>query len=62
MENALRDGKIDDYEVKQLAGTLATYVATINVLALGLTPEYATVVAYVLDMVRTALKGYAGEK
>ena len=58
-ENALRDGKVDSFEWRQLAGTIAVYLGTINVMSIGLAPETATVVAVVLDMVRTALKSIA---
>lgn len=56
LENALRDGVITTYEWKQLAGTVVAYIGTINVLAIGLDPETAVVVALVLDLVRTTLK------
>ena len=56
-ENSLRDGVITSYEWKQLAGTVAYYLGTINVMAIGLDPEMAVVVAIVLDMIRTGLKG-----
>jgi len=55
LENALRDGKIDPFEWKQLAGTMAVYIAGIDVMAIGLDPRYATVVMVVLDMIRTGL-------
>jgi len=54
-ENALRDGVIDPFEWRKLAGTMAIYLATVNVVSIGLTPEMAVVVAMLLDMVRTAL-------
>lgn len=55
VENVLRDGKVEPFEWKQLAGTLAVFIAGINVLSLGLTPEQATMVMFALDMLRTAL-------
>jgi hypothetical protein len=62
-ENALRDGEVDPFEWRQLAGTIAVYLGTVNVMSIGLSPETATVVMVVLDMVRTALKSLArGEK
>jgi ABC-type proline/glycine betaine transport system permease subunit len=59
LENALRDGEIQSFEWKQLAGTLAVFIGTVNVLSLGLKPETATIVAFALDMIRTALKKYS---
>ena len=58
-ENALRDGVIEKFEWRQLAGTLAIFLATINVLALGIDPGHAVVITMVLDMVRTTLKNVA---
>jgi biotin transporter BioY len=62
LENALRDGKVEKFEWKQLAGTLAVFIGGINVLSLGLKPETATVVMFVLDMIRTALQKIAGSE
>lgn len=59
LENALRDGVITTYEWRQLAGTITVYLGTVNVLAIGLDPETAVVVALVLDMLRSALKSLA---
>jgi len=54
-ENALRDGKIETFEWQQLAGTMAIYIGSINVMAIGIDPRYATMVMVVLDMIRTGL-------
>lgn len=56
LENVLRDGEVEPFEWQQLAGTLAVFIGAINILSLGLTPEQATVVMFVLDMIRTALQ------
>lgn len=56
-ENALKDGVIESYEWRQLAGTLAMYIGTINVMSIGLDPTMATTVAIILDMVKGSLKG-----
>lgn len=58
-ENALRDGKVEAFEVRHLIGTVAGYVGLIFVVISGLDvpPEMAGGFAYVLDMVRTAIKG-----
>lgn len=58
-ENALRDGEVEPFEWKQLAGTLAVFIGGINILSLGLTPENATIVMFALDMIRTALEKIA---
>lgn len=55
LENALRDGKVEPYEVKKLAGTILAYIGTVNLLAIGLSPETATVVTVIVDMLRTGL-------
>lgn len=60
-ENALRDGKIEDYEWRQLAGTIAAYIGGINAMSIGLEPEIATVVVIILDMLRTGLRDVAVE-
>jgi hypothetical protein len=60
-ENALRDGNVEEFEWRKLAGTIAIYLGTINVMSLELAPTMATVVTLILDMVRTALKSIAGE-
>jgi len=59
LENALRDGVVESFEWRQLAGTIAVYLGTINVLSLGLDPGVATAVMVVLDMIRTALNRFA---
>jgi biotin transporter BioY len=60
VENALRDGKIEKFEWLQLLGTLAVFIGGINVLSLGLDPKTATVVWFILDVIRTALAKIAG--
>ena len=59
LENAWKDHKIDSYEWKQLAGTMAFYVGTINIASLALTTGQAAMVALVLDMVRSLLKSHS---
>jgi hypothetical protein len=58
-ENALRDGKVEAFEWRQLAGTIAVYLGTVNVMSIGLDPKMATAAMVVLDMIRTALKAIA---
>ena len=58
-ENALRDGKIEAFEWRQLAGTIAVYLGSINIMAIGIAPELATAVMVVIDMIRTGLKSLA---
>lgn len=59
LENALKDGKIEAYEWKQLIGTIIAYIGTINVMAIGLDPEIATAVMIIIDILRSALKNWA---
>jgi hypothetical protein len=73
LENAWKDGIINEFEYKQLAGTIIKYVASIMLLMLGVdntlpilgvdqaTASAAAVpvsasIAYVLDVVTSALK------
>ncbi len=56
LENSLKDGVIDDFEVKQLAGTIIKYFASISILMLGLPIDQAVVGAFVLDAGTSALK------
>jgi len=58
-ENALRDGVVTKFEWQQLAGTMAIYLGGINVMAIGIDPQLATVVMVVIDMIRTGLKSLA---
>ena len=70
LENALRDGKIDELEWKQLGGTVVQYFSYIMLLMLGVQPaseaignpitqtaavSLATTVAFVLESLRTSL-------
>ncbi len=56
LENSLKDGKIDDFEVKQLCGTVIKYFASVSILMLGLPLEQAVTGAFVLDVGASALK------
>lgn len=56
LENSLKDGKIDEYEIKQLGGTVVKYFASVSLLALGLPIEQAVAGAFVLDAGTSALK------
>jgi len=56
LENSLKDGKIDAFEVKQLGGTMVKYFASVSLLMLGLPVEQAVAGAFVLDAGTSALK------
>lgn len=56
LENSYKDGKIDDYEVKQLVGTVVKYFAGVSLLMLGLPIEQAVAGTFVLDTGTSALK------
>ena len=55
-ENALRDGKVEPYEWRQLAGTIIGYFAAITLLAQGLDVGEAVAATYGLDAIRGAFK------
>lgn len=59
LENALRDGIITKYELRQLAGTMAFYILSINVASFALPMEYAVLLTFGLDIIRTVLKSLA---
>jgi len=56
LENALKDGKVDAFEMKQLGGTMVKYFASVSLLMLGLPVEQAVAGAFVLDAGTSALK------
>jgi len=56
LENSLKDGVIDEFEVKQLGGTVIKYFASVSILMLGLPLEQAVAGAFVLDVGASALK------
>ena len=56
LENSLKDGKIDEFEIKQLGGTMIKYFASVSLLMLGLPVEQAVAGAFVLDVGTSALK------
>ena len=55
-ENTYKDGKLDEYEIKQLLGTMVKYFASIMLLMLGLPIEQAVAGSFVLDAGTSALK------
>ena len=56
LENSLKDGVIDEFEIKQLGGTMIKYFASISILMLGLPVDQAVVGAFILDVGASALK------
>jgi biotin transporter BioY len=56
LENSWKDGKVTEYEFKQLGGTIVKYFAGIMILMLGLPLEESIVGAFVLDIGASAIK------
>lgn len=56
LENAMKDGKVDEFEMKQLGGTMVKYFASVSLLMLGLPIEQAVAGAFVLDAGTSAVK------
>lgn len=55
-ENAYKDRKIEEYEIKQLLGTMVKYFASIMLLMLGLPIEQAVTGSFVLDAGTSAMR------
>ncbi len=55
-ENAYKDGSIEDFEVKQLIGTMAKYFSGILLLSQGMPIDQAIAGTFGLDVVTSALK------
>ena len=56
IENAYKDGKVDEFEVKQLIGTVIKYFAGVSLLMLGLPVGEAVAGVFILDATTSALK------
>lgn len=56
VENAWKDGKIDDFEWKQLGGTIVKYFSLVMLLMVGLPIGESVAAAAGLDVVSGALK------
>ena len=56
LENALKDGKLDKYEIMQLIGTVTKYFAGVLLLSFGMPIPQAVAGVFGLDVVATALK------
>jgi len=54
--NSYKDGKVDEYEIKQLFGTIVQYFASILLLMTGMSIEQAVAGSFVLDVGASALK------
>jgi hypothetical protein len=61
-ENAYKDNKIDEYEIKQLLGTIVKYFGSIMLLMLGLPIEQAVAGSFVLDAGTSANERYGMEE
>jgi len=56
LENALKDGRIDSYEWKQLVGTIVKYFVGILLLSMGMPIETAVAGTFVMDVSASAVK------
>jgi len=56
LENSYKDNKVDEFEVKQLVGTVVKYFAGITLLMLGLPVGEAVAGTFILDSVTSSLK------
>ncbi|MFH1528700.1 MAG: hypothetical protein ABIG69_18995 [Bacteroidota bacterium] len=56
LENSLKDGKVDEFEIRQLAGTIIKYFASVSILMIGLPIDQAVVGTFILDVGASALK------
>mgnify|MGYP003394880873 CR=1 FL=1 len=54
--NTYKDGKVDEYEIKQLFGTIVQYFSSVMLLMVGMPVEQAVAGAFVLDVGSSALK------
>jgi len=55
-ENAYKDGKLDEYEIQQLLGTMVKYFTSIMLLMFGLPVEQAVAGSFVLDVGASSIK------
>lgn len=56
LENYLKDGKLDKYELKQLAGTMLKYFAYTTLLSFGLPLGESVVAAFGIDVGQSVIK------
>lgn len=56
LENTYKDGKVEDFELRQLGGTVIKYFALLSFLLLGLSVGEAVAGAFTLDVVTSAVK------
>lgn len=59
LENALKDGKIDEYEWKQLFRTVTKYFTYVMILMVGLPVDQAITAAFGLDILKSSLEKIA---
>lgn len=62
IENALKDGKVEKYEYKELAGTIIKYVTFVSLLSLGLPIDQSIVATLSLDVGASAIKKAGNRK
>jgi len=56
LENYLKDGKLDKFEIKQLAGTMIKYFAYVTLLSFGLPLGESVVAAFGIDIGQSVIK------
>lgn len=54
--NTYKDGKVDEYEIKQLFGTIVQYFASVMLLMTGMPIEQAVAGSFLADVGTSALK------
>ncbi len=59
--NALEDGQITTFEVKQLVKTVATYIQYVMAFSIGMPVETAAIAAFSLDVVKNTYEKYKKE-
>jgi len=56
LENSYKDGKVDEYETKELLGTTVKYFCSVMLLTVGMLIEQAVAGSFVLDIGTSAVK------
>jgi len=56
LENSYKDDKVDEYEIKQLVGTMVKYFSSVMLLMVGMPIEQAVAGSFVLDVGASAVK------
>lgn len=56
LENSYKDNKVDEYEIRQLFGTIVKYFASVSLLMLGFPLPEAVAGSFILDVGTSAIK------